>query len=88
MAVLETVVLLLQTVQSAGGCWSPCARPLLSSLCSSTSSAVTWVEHHLLLFTGSLSALHLIVLSLVILTQSLFQFVLENTLVSLRKPDL
>ncbi|CAL8274716.1 unnamed protein product [Gadus morhua 'NCC'] len=34
--------LLLQTVDSAGCCWSHCARPLLSSLWSSTSSAVTW----------------------------------------------
>ena len=55
--------LLLQTVDSAGCWWSHCARPLLSSLWSSTSSAVTWVELHVPLFTGSLSALHLIALS-------------------------
>ncbi|CAL8294042.1 unnamed protein product [Arctogadus glacialis] len=36
------LTMLLQTVDGAGRCWSPCARPLLSSLCSSTSSAVTW----------------------------------------------
>ncbi|CAL8289783.1 unnamed protein product [Arctogadus glacialis] len=39
-AVVSSYTVELYTVDSAGCCW--CARPLLSSLWSSTSSAVTW----------------------------------------------